>query len=76
MEGRETIGALRSPLLSTPLRLAADNLQIKYAELPNFQEVMAAGTAAALVPIRSITRRIDHSDPTSLAATVKKHARP
>lgn len=31
--------------------------QIKYAELPNFQEVMAAGTAAALVPIRSITRR-------------------
>ncbi|GAB1310682.1 Branched-chain-amino-acid aminotransferase TOXF [Madurella fahalii] len=30
---------------------------IKYSELPNFTEVMAAGTAAALVPIRSITRR-------------------
>ncbi|KAL2161717.1 hypothetical protein VTH06DRAFT_8279 [Thermothelomyces fergusii] len=30
---------------------------IKYSELPNFQEVMAAGTAASLVPIRSITRR-------------------
>jgi branched-chain amino acid aminotransferase len=31
-------------------------LQIKYEELPNFSEVLAAGTAAALVPIRSITR--------------------
>lgn len=30
---------------------------IKYSELPQFSEVMAAGTAAALVPIRSITRR-------------------
>ncbi|CAH0021082.1 unnamed protein product, partial [Clonostachys rhizophaga] len=30
---------------------------IKYGELPAFSEVMAAGTAAALVPIRSITRR-------------------
>ncbi|KAK4156650.1 glycosyltransferase family 20-domain-containing protein [Chaetomidium leptoderma] len=30
---------------------------IKYSELPNFTEVMAAGTAAGLVPIRSITRR-------------------
>lgn len=30
---------------------------IKYGELPSFSEVMAAGTAAALVPIRSITRR-------------------
>lgn len=30
---------------------------IKYTELPQFTEVMAAGTAAALVPIRSITRR-------------------
>lgn len=29
---------------------------IKYAELPSFSEVFAAGTAAALVPIRSITR--------------------
>lgn len=30
---------------------------IKYEELPSFSEVIAAGTAAALVPIRSITRR-------------------
>lgn len=30
---------------------------IKYTELPSFSEVFAAGTAAALVPIRSITRR-------------------
>ncbi|KAL3417901.1 branched-chain amino acid aminotransferase [Phlyctema vagabunda] len=29
---------------------------IKYEELPSFSEVMAAGTAAALVPIKSITR--------------------
>jgi len=36
---------------------------------------MAAGTAAALVPIRSITRRMDHSNPASLAATVKQHPR-
>ena len=31
--------------------------QIKYEELPTFTEIVAAGTAAALVPIRSITRR-------------------
>lgn len=49
--------------------------QIKYSELPNFTEVMAAGTAAALVPIRSITRRMDASDPQSLAATIKEHPR-
>ncbi|KAI7780786.1 hypothetical protein LA080_015577 [Diaporthe eres] len=48
---------------------------IKYAELPNFQEVMAAGTAASLVPIRSITRRLASSDPKSWAATVKSHPR-
>lgn len=30
---------------------------IKYEELPHFVEVMAAGTAAALVPIKSITMR-------------------
>lgn len=29
--------------------------QIKYDELPTFTEVAAAGTAAALVPIKSIT---------------------
>ncbi|KAK4992672.1 hypothetical protein LTR50_001006 [Elasticomyces elasticus] len=31
--------------------------EIKYDELPTFSEVMAAGTAAALVPIKSITMR-------------------
>lgn len=31
--------------------------QIKYEELSTFSEVMAAGTAAALVPIKSITMR-------------------
>lgn len=36
---------------------------------------MAAGTAAALVPIRSITRAMDPASPQSLAATVKQHAR-
>ncbi|KAH8836576.1 hypothetical protein MCOR29_011724 [Pyricularia oryzae] len=48
---------------------------IKYTELPTFSEVMAAGTAASLVPIRSITRKISSSDPKSLAATVKQHPR-
>ena len=36
---------------------------------------MAAGTAAALVPIRSITRRLAASDPQSLSSSVKQHAR-
>lgn len=36
---------------------------------------MAAGTAASLVPIRSITRRLASSDPKSWAATVKSHTR-
>jgi branched-chain amino acid aminotransferase len=31
--------------------------RIPYSEIPEFDEVMAAGTAAALVPIRSITMR-------------------
>lgn len=48
---------------------------IKYSELPDFSEVMAAGTAAALVPIRSITRKLSSSDPKSLATTVKQHPR-
>lgn len=38
---------------STPLTAA----QIKYEELSSFSEIIAAGTAAALVPIKSITRR-------------------
>lgn len=36
---------------------------------------MAAGTAAGLVPIRSITRSIPSSNPRSLAATLKQHDR-
>ncbi|KAI1764526.1 branched-chain amino acid aminotransferase II [Hypoxylon sp. FL1150] len=48
---------------------------IKYAELPKFSEVMAAGTAAALVPIRSITRRFDPASPQSISSTIGKHSR-
>ncbi|OAA61756.1 branched-chain amino acid aminotransferase II [Niveomyces insectorum RCEF 264] len=40
---------------------------IPYTELPAFREVFAAGTAAALVPIRAITRRIGRTHPQSLA---------
>jgi len=47
--------------------------QIKYYEFPEFSEVMAAGTAAGLVPIRSITRKMDPESPKSLAAQVKQH---
>lgn len=36
---------------------------------------MAAGTAASLVPIRSITRRMGASDAASLVNTVKSHPR-
>lgn len=36
---------------------------------------MAAGTAAALVPIRSITRRFDPSSPQSISSAVKQHPR-
>ncbi|KAK2073207.1 hypothetical protein P8C59_007505 [Phyllachora maydis] len=32
--------------------------KVPYSELPRFKEVMAAGTAVTLVPIRSITRRL------------------
>ena len=32
-------------------------MQIKYEELRDFDEIIAVGTAAALVPIKSITRR-------------------
>ncbi|KAM5347682.1 hypothetical protein ACJ41O_007506 [Fusarium nematophilum] len=37
---------------------------IQYSELSSFNEVFAAGTAAALVPIRSITRRQGEADET------------
>lgn len=40
---------------------------VKYSELPSFTEVMAAGTAASLVPIRSITRREKGGLPTDAA---------
>ncbi|KAI1651934.1 branched-chain amino acid aminotransferase II [Daldinia loculata] len=48
---------------------------IKYTELPKFSEVMAAGTAAALVPIRSITRRFDPTSPESISSAVGEHSR-
>jgi branched-chain amino acid aminotransferase len=37
--------------------LAETHVQIKYEELPTFSEVLAVGTAAAVVPIKSITRK-------------------
>ncbi|KFA46059.1 hypothetical protein S40293_07478 [Stachybotrys chartarum IBT 40293] len=43
---------------------AVEKRSIKYTELPAFTEVIAAGTAAALVPIRSITRRGTQALPT------------
>ncbi|KAI0022600.1 branched-chain amino acid aminotransferase II [Xylariomycetidae sp. FL0641] len=45
-----------------------DRRSIKYSELPRFSEVMAAGTAAALVPIRSITRRVRPDTPQSMSS--------
>lgn len=36
------------------------NHKIPYSELPTFTEVIAAGTAAALVPIKSITMRSEN----------------
>lgn len=48
---------------------------IKYADLPKFSEVMAAGTAAALVPIRSITRHFEPTSPASITTAVGKHPR-
>lgn len=36
---------------------------------------MAAGTAAALVPIRSITRRFDPKSPQSITSALGQHAR-
>ncbi|TQW00903.1 branched-chain-amino-acid aminotransferase 5 [Cordyceps javanica] len=43
---------------------------VKYSELPGFTEVMAAGTAAALVPIRSVTRRVKGGLPQTGAPNV------
>lgn len=36
---------------------SVEKRSVKYEELSSFDEIMAAGTAAALVPIRSITMR-------------------
>jgi branched-chain amino acid aminotransferase len=47
--------------------------QIKWPELPTFTEVMAAGTAAALVPIRSITRREPPTSAKSITSAIGKH---
>ncbi|OBT62941.1 branched-chain amino acid aminotransferase [Pseudogymnoascus sp. 23342-1-I1] len=43
--------------IAKSLGYTVESRSIKYEELPTFTEVIAAGTAAALVPIRSITRR-------------------
>ncbi|KAI1756484.1 branched-chain amino acid aminotransferase II [Xylaria castorea] len=52
-----------------------EHRSIKYEELPTFSEVMGAGTAAALVPIRSITRREAPTSPTSITSAIGKHER-
>lgn len=36
---------------------------------------MAAGTAAAIVPIRSISRRLDPASPQSITSVLKEHPR-
>ncbi len=43
--------------IAKSLGWAVEYRSIKYEELPGFNEVLAAGTAAALVPIKSITRK-------------------
>lgn len=48
---------------------------IKYGELPSFTEVMAAGTAVSLVPIRSITRKFDPLSPDSMTQLAKGNPR-
>jgi branched-chain amino acid aminotransferase len=44
-------------IASTMFGFAVERRRIPYEELPQFSEVMAAGTAASLVPIGSITMR-------------------
>ncbi|KAE8422659.1 aminotransferase [Aspergillus pseudocaelatus] len=48
--------------IARSLGWTVEHRSVKYEELATFKEVMAVGTAAALVPIRSITRtsRDDH----------------
>ena len=58
MENGMPLGTCSLNLL--PLAGTNNSAQIKYEELPSFSEVMAAGTAAALVPIKSITRKSDN----------------
>lgn len=53
--GRYVDGSVRGSTI--PRLRIPDVLQIKYDELPKFTEIAAAGTAAALVPIKSITMR-------------------
>lgn len=54
---------------------AVEKRPINYRELPDFVEVFAAGTAAALVPIRSVTRRVEPSSPQSLCVARPGHER-
>lgn len=65
-----------APTYLRDVRLHRTNQQqIKYSELPTFSEVMGAGTAAALVPIRSITRQESPTSPTSITSAIGKHER-
>lgn len=52
---------------------ATEKRPIPYRELPDFTEVMAAGTAALLVPIRSITR-LRPTDRLPAGPRVSRHA--
>lgn len=44
-------------------------MKIKYTELPSFAEVLAVGTAVALLPIRSITRQSSNETVTYIEDT-------
>ncbi|KAI1430032.1 aminotransferase [Xylaria sp. FL1777] len=52
-----------------------ESRSVAYSELPTFAEVMGAGTAAALVPIRSITRRQSPTSLKSITSAIGKHER-
>ena len=44
-------------LLSTSDKLIFSSIKVEYDELSKFDEVLAVGTAALVVPIKSITRK-------------------
>jgi hypothetical protein len=46
------------PSTSSDYPLISPPTQVKYEELASFSEVLAVGTAASLLPIKSITRKL------------------